>query len=304
LLEFRLGVSLDQLGENWARELATLESSVNGTASQGAFAATAGEALVDYVYALSDFDQSYLEDNSIDTERYDSEILYLRPLASAGVDQLLSTDASYTPMVRPPIWTQMNFKCRDAQGLRQGGGGSVIWDELWGEWLLDTPPCDSLGGVEYALTSFDLPIPLRGYAAELLLNDGFNYRIETFALNLVNDEQRPLFDPNAGYDCRTSLTVKYDMARSGPAVLENFSGDVQWFDMDSIVAEGRAIATGQLLSNPPAPDGPDVTRFLRRELRGRPLGGRYTVKLEGNACMIWDRLDDVQIWLDYHYWRR
>lgn len=43
---------------------------------------------------------------------------------------------------------------------------------------------------------------------------------------------------------------------------------------------------------------------MRPELRGRPLAGTYVLRIWDDPALRFDRVEDVQIVLDYRYWTR
>jgi hypothetical protein len=302
LLEFRLGENLENLGEDWASDLYALSATVHGAGSDEAYNSSAGEALVAYVTQLGRFAETYLCDRYIQTEGYDSQTLFLKRLLKQELDNVGGTNEDEPEF---PFWTQLPFKCRNHEGLLRGGGAELRWDDDYEEWVLEgTKPCDgAYGGVEYAVANFSVPIPLQGYVAERLLSSGFNYRIETFALNLLNSDSMVLFhseDPEV--DCESSMRVKYEMQQGAATAVENYGGDVKYFSLLPVSTQGWALAKGRQVHVPREEGDPDLTGLLRHQFRGRPLGAEYTIKLEGHACLDWTALDDIQIWLDYSYW--
>ena len=44
--------------------------------------------------------------------------------------------------------------------------------------------------------------------------------------------------------------------------------------------------------------------YLRHELRGRPLGGAFLVRIWDDPALVWENVEDVQVVLNYRYWTR
>jgi hypothetical protein len=42
--------------------------------------------------------------------------------------------------------------------------------------------------------------------------------------------------------------------------------------------------------------------ILKPEFRGRPLDGGYRLRIWDSPGLMWNRLEDVQIILNYRYW--
>ncbi|WP_236517424.1 hypothetical protein [Sandaracinus amylolyticus] len=68
---------------------------------------------------------------------------------------------------------------------------------------------------------------------------------------------------------------------------------------------GRAIAAERMLTNPVLPaDRALVEDFARTELRGRPVDGRYVLRIYGRPEIVWANVDGIQLALQYRYWTR
>jgi hypothetical protein len=44
------------------------------------------------------------------------------------------------------------------------------------------------------------------------------------------------------------------------------------------------------------------TGLTKAELRGRPLDGRYGLRIWDSPALQWNHLEDIQLVLSYHYW--
>jgi len=71
------------------------------------------------------------------------------------------------------------------------------------------------------------------------------------------------------------------------------------------IEHAKALATERLITNPPSSsDEQLLSAYVKREFMGRPLDGHYRLRIWDSGKLDWNKLEDVQIVLRYHYWTR
>ncbi|MBX3248377.1 MAG: hypothetical protein KF901_14455 [Myxococcales bacterium] len=133
----------------------------------------------------------------------------------------------------------------------------------------------------------------------------FNYRVESLGLNFVGTGLRDCSDAPLGSTCYANGTIPFSLHHLGPFHVRNHTGDDGYEAplFDGRIEQARGLAAERYLTNPlSGADRGLIEPFLRRELRGRPLTGRYRIRVWQEPGVRFDRLEDVQIVLNYRYW--
>ncbi|MFN9810767.1 MAG: hypothetical protein ACK6CU_14160 [Deltaproteobacteria bacterium] len=131
----------------------------------------------------------------------------------------------------------------------------------------------------------------------------FNYRIESVGVNLVGTGLR---DCSAGATggCFGAGHFSISLVHEGPWLVRNANGNL--YDAPLFtgrVESARALAAERFLSNPlSSADQALIQPYVRHELRGRPLGGSLLIRIWEDEGFRFDRLEDVQLVLNYRYW--
>lgn len=137
----------------------------------------------------------------------------------------------------------------------------------------------------------------------------FNYRHVTTALNIVGTGVRECGSVGT-QDCYGSGVLEYTLEHAAFDVpIVDYVGEkAQAFDFGvARIERGKALATERYLTVPlgSADEGlvsqPQTTKH---EFRGRPLSGAYRLRIFDSPELAWDRVDDVQLVLNYRYWSR
>jgi hypothetical protein len=92
----------------------------------------------------------------------------------------------------------------------------------------------------------------------------------------------------------------------GPYDVRNHLGDKYEASLyRGVVEHARGLAAERYITNPVSPaDRELITPYLRYELAGRPLSGRFTVRVWDQDGANFDAVQDVQLLLNYRYWTR
>jgi hypothetical protein len=213
-----------------------------------------------------------------------------------------------------PLLERLQFQCMDRD------------EPLWGGHLPDetvTAPCAPHGGVrpgkdstlnilyDSVIASLAVPDIMSGYVARhVLLGDAthrnVNYRINKIGINLVANG---LLDCNApGVEdpdsCPRNQTVEYVLTHDGSVGLENLLGEHRFYHLYDGVLSSTALANGTVLSEPldPVSQVPYFAPFEQTALHARPLAGMYKLVLRSRNELVWQNLEDLQVFVDYEFW--
>jgi hypothetical protein len=134
----------------------------------------------------------------------------------------------------------------------------------------------------------------------------FNYRINSFGLNLVGRNLRDCSRSSSPASCESSGFLSYSLRHGPPYRVRNVWGDVYRAPLFvGNVEHAKALATERVLTNPMRPSTQaQLNQYTREEFRGRPLEGTYRLRIYDVDGLQWENLADVQIFLDYRYWTR
>lgn len=137
-------------------------------------------------------------------------------------------------------------------------------------------------------------------------HDNYNYRIERIGFNVVGTavqdcEQSPL--PTS---CYASGFVGFDLSHDATTVLASDGGSYPTLGhlplVPGGVRGGRALLAERQITNPlSGTDRSLVEPYMRAELRGRPLSGKYTLRIYTDD-IVFDAIEDIQMVVDYRYW--
>jgi hypothetical protein len=144
--------------------------------------------------------------------------------------------------------------------------------------------------------------------ADIVAADNYNYRHVDFALNLVGAGVRDC-DETQTPGCYASGIVEYDIVHEGNLVpIVGYDREIQRFSFgEGAVRHGKALSAEKYLTLPLTPGDTGLlsaTGVTKTELRGRPLDGRYRIRIYENQALRWGRLEDIQLMIRYRYWSR
>ena len=135
----------------------------------------------------------------------------------------------------------------------------------------------------------------------------FNHRVGGIAVNLVGTGLRDC--SGLGADCYSTGYVEYDLEQASFNIpLEDYSERVRCFNFgQGSIRSGKALATERVLTLPLGTADKELittSPFLKSDLRGRPLSGVYHLRIKDAPGLVWDNVEDIQLFLDYQYWSR
>jgi hypothetical protein len=146
--------------------------------------------------------------------------------------------------------------------------------------------------------------PLTGKVA----SGNYNYRLGSIAVNIVGTG---LLDcAQAGLpSCYSTGYVEYDLTHRAQNVpMEDYDGRTRCFDFAiGAVRGGKALATERVLTLPLSQEDESLVgqaSISKAELVGRPLSGTYTLRVREAPGLVWQRLEDIQLLVNYDYWSR
>lgn len=133
----------------------------------------------------------------------------------------------------------------------------------------------------------------------------YNYRIESIAVNLVGTGLRDCTGSGGSSGCFASGNVSYSLLHQGAFLVRNAIGSL--YDAPVFpgrVESARALAAERYLTNPlSSADRSLVEPYLRHEFQGRPMGGTLVLRLWDDPRFVFERLEDVQLLVNYRYWQ-
>lgn len=292
-IEFRLGVRLDEMREpealvaapaSWAADLAQVPhlSAQSAGESEEHEIDRRGEALVDYATNLRRFVQGYP---------------FGRRFQAAEEYELLRLSELYPSS---PIWTELLYVCK-AESLEGFPLYNVGTDLEPGD-----IPCADAGGVDYASISFSIAGD-RGVfqGAERPRRATFNRRHGSVAVNLVGGSVLDCNTAATPSDCWADGNLPYELRHRGSVSFENYEGAIVDYDMEPGVLTGRAVAAGRSLSRPlSSTDRGFTAAYAAAELRGRPYGGSYEIRIPGRPEVDWTEITDIEFVMSNRVWVR
>jgi hypothetical protein len=131
----------------------------------------------------------------------------------------------------------------------------------------------------------------------------YNYRFESVGVNLVGTGVRDCErEPSGG--CYGSGNFAISMVHLGPYTVRNAMGvDYVAPLFTGRIESARALAAERYLSNPiSGADQTLIQPYTRGEFQGRPLGGTLLLRIWEDDNLRIDRLEDIQLVLNYRYW--
>jgi len=134
----------------------------------------------------------------------------------------------------------------------------------------------------------------------------YNYRIQDIGINLVGTALSDCSASDAPQSCYGSGNFQFSLVHSGPFIVRNHMGeDYEAQLFDGHIEHGRALASERYITNPMSSTDRDLLgTFLRHEFAGRPLAGRYALRVWETPSLDFNAIEDVQIVMNYRYWTR
>lgn len=134
----------------------------------------------------------------------------------------------------------------------------------------------------------------------------FNYRHLSLGLNVVGTAIRDCSESRTPDTCFSSGFLPFSLRHDTPYRVRNHRGES--YDAPLFVGNmeyGKALVAERFLTNPvSSADRTLMQDFVRGEFLGRPLDGQYTLRIWDAEGFDWEKVEDIQILLDYRYWTR
>lgn len=134
----------------------------------------------------------------------------------------------------------------------------------------------------------------------------FNYRIERIGVNVVGTHPRRCEASETPATCYASGTIPYSLYHESPYHVINHRGDPYTAPLFvGRVDHARALAAERYLTNPlSSADSALIEPTMRDDFHGRPLDGRFVLRLWDMPGVDFSGVEDIQIVIQYRYWSR
>lgn len=142
----------------------------------------------------------------------------------------------------------------------------------------------------------------------------FNYRVDRIGVNFVGTNVRDCSESTTPTTCFSAGWVPYTLVHRGDIPrgtdsgfsVSNHLGEIYSAPLfNGWIVHARGLNAERQLTNPiSSADRALIEPFTHSEFRGRPLAGRYTIRIWDDPTVRFENLEDVQIVLDYRYWTR
>ncbi|MGE3673505.1 MAG: hypothetical protein AB7K71_27775 [Polyangiaceae bacterium] len=134
----------------------------------------------------------------------------------------------------------------------------------------------------------------------------FNYRIEDIGVNFVGQNLRDCSNSDSPDACYSNAYLPFSLYHVGPFYVRNYEGnDFEALLFDGKIEHARGLAAGRYLGNPlSSGDQQLLTPYIRQEFRGRPLDGMFRIRIWDEEGVDFNKLEDVQLMINYRYWTR
>lgn len=196
----------------------------------------------------------------------------------------------------------------------EGGEFRRRWDRSCLKLCADgfASSCAAENAREYCYWETDFGLSQRDIQIGKVLNfsgfarGNFNYRIESVALNVVGTGTKDCSNSSAPEACYGGGYVPFSMSHVGPFYVRNHLGsDVEALVFNGNIEHARALALERYITNPlSSTDSELIQQYTRHELQGRPLDGRFVIRIWDEDGVDFAAIQDVQIVMNYRYWTR
>jgi hypothetical protein len=143
--------------------------------------------------------------------------------------------------------------------------------------------------------------PAAGFA-----RGNYNYRYDGIGVNFVGTGIRDCEGVPRGESCYANGSVPYSIHHHSGFMVRNHASEVVEVPLfDGRIEQARGLAAERYITNPmSSADSALIGSYMRREFQGRPVAGNYFMRVWDDPGVRFDRIEDVQLILDYRYWTR
>jgi hypothetical protein len=139
-----------------------------------------------------------------------------------------------------------------------------------------------------------------------LAKGNFNFRHIDVALNVVGTGVIDCTSTGSP-DCFGSGFLQYALDDDATSVgVLGFDNQYRPFDFGTATIDhAKAVTAERYITTPVgSADQQLINQFLAVQFRGRPIDGTYHLKIFDTPALHFDRIEDIQVVLNYHYWSR
>ncbi len=135
--------------------------------------------------------------------------------------------------------------------------------------------------------------------------DNFNYRHGSIALNLVGTNVKQC-NSESSTTCYSNAYVTYSLYHDGSVWIKNHDYQHEHFLMPtSKIHNSKALASEIVLTNPLTSNQQSmIAQYKKSEFRGRPINGKYVLRIYEIDGFNFENLEDVQMLWRYNYWTK
>ena len=167
-------------------------------------------------------------------------------------------------------------------------------------------------GTQHCYWETELNLNLEGVEDRSILPNGgfaignFNYRADQVALNFVGTGTRDCSQVGAPGTCHGAGFIPYSIYHLPPYTVRNYDGDRYEAPLfEGRIEHARGLASERYVTNPlSSSDQSMLSSYMRHELRGRPISGRFVVRVWDEPGVSFHNIEDVQIVMNYRYLTR
>lgn len=134
----------------------------------------------------------------------------------------------------------------------------------------------------------------------------FNYRIDKIALNFTGSGARSCANPALPSTCYNAGWIPYSIEHLPPYDVLTYDGTPYSAPLVvGRIGQARGLAAERYITNPvSSTDRALLSDYMRDEFRGRPLSGRFVVRVWDVPGVNFGGIEDVQLVLEYRYLTR
>jgi hypothetical protein len=144
------------------------------------------------------------------------------------------------------------------------------------------------------------------FTSDVISTNNYNYRHKSIALNFVGTNIKDCTRPDATSSCYENAFIPYTLIHGGVVSIRNHEFQYEDFSMvTGKIEHGKGLAAEVVITNPLTGSQPSLLDpYMNAELRGRPIQGQYTLRIYDTPELDWERIEDIQLVWDYHYWTK
>jgi len=168
--------------------------------------------------------------------------------------------------------------------------------------------CDDFVATSRCYYQLSIPFDANQIASRLtstptgFADGNYNYRVDGLAVNVVGVGVRNCSGGTPG--CFSSGNLAYSLVHRGDFPVTNARGETYYAPLfPGRIESARALLAERYLTNPiSSADRALIGDYIRLEFAGRPLAGTVFLRIWDEPGLDFERVEDVQLVLNYRYW--